>query len=70
MRIIIMLVLMSSCTTTQLTTAAIDAAMHRITPASDSVCIDESYDFFNFRKGIHVHCADDYSNHKDCNHAK
>ena len=56
--------LMSSCVTTYYSNDGMVDALRKITPKEDTICRDESYDWFKRKKGIHIHCVDDTLNTK------
>jgi hypothetical protein len=55
---IVLLITCTSCITPESTIALRDALPH-VVPAHDTICIEESYDWFRHREPIHIHCKHD-----------
>ena len=56
--LIILLLCGCSCITPHSTIGLRDA-LPRVVPARDTICIEESYDWFHHRPAIHIHCTHD-----------
>lgn len=53
--IILVLIVFSSCAIDHYGTGLPDA-LRKVTPQEDTVCIEESYDWFKHTLPVHIHC--------------
>jgi hypothetical protein len=54
----VMMVFFASCVIDRYGTGLPDA-LKKVTPTTDTICIEEVHDFFRVTKPIHIHCFHD-----------